>query len=59
MLARYNTSKSTNPEFVMSELGSSFTMGETSAYILVLGDQDTLTVRKSFVEYLFGKFTFF
>lgn len=56
IVGRINTSKRTNPEFVLSELGEDFTLGETGAYIAILGDRTTLTVEKRRVEYLFGTF---
>ncbi|KAI0133788.1 Chloroperoxidase [Xylariales sp. AK1849] len=51
--ARVNTSNSTNPTFGMSELGTEFSVGETAAYILILGNGTSGTVDKSWVEYLF------
>ncbi|GAB1313749.1 hypothetical protein MFIFM68171_03959 [Madurella fahalii] len=50
---RMSTSRRTNPEFAMSELGLAFTIGETAAYISILGDKTSLTVDRRLVEYLF------
>lgn len=58
-LARVDTSNATNPTFSMSSLGDSFSLGETAAYIIALGDRDEGTVDKSWVEYLFGELSFF
>ncbi|KAI0138289.1 Chloroperoxidase [Pestalotiopsis sp. NC0098] len=52
-LARVDTSMATNPTYSMSDLGNEFSLGETAAYIIALGDRDDATVPKSFVEYLF------
>lgn len=54
-LARVITSNTTNPEFFLSHTGSGFSVGETAAYIIILGDRDSGTVRKEVVEYLFGE----
>lgn len=54
-VARLMTSNLTNPEFSMSPLGDDFSIGETAAYIAILGDRKAGTVPKSWVEYLFGK----
>ncbi|GLB04920.1 hypothetical protein AtubIFM57258_010946 [Aspergillus tubingensis] len=51
--ARVNTSMATNPNYTMSELGASFSYGETAAYIIVLGDKENGLVNRSRVEYLF------
>ncbi|KAI1075743.1 Chloroperoxidase [Whalleya microplaca] len=51
--ARERTSRATNPTFTMSETGKTFSYGETAAYIMVLGDKVSGTVKKSWVEYLF------
>jgi hypothetical protein len=56
--ARYSrllTSNATNPEFELSELGFNFGIGETAAYIMVLGDRVSGTVPRSWIEYLFEK----
>lgn len=52
--ARIITSNATNPKYELSPLGSDFSIGETAAYILFLGDRESATVRKDLVEYLFG-----
>jgi len=39
----------------MSDLGDGFSAGESVAYIYVIGDTKTGTVKRQFVEYLFGK----
>lgn len=54
IVGRMRASNRTNPEFAMSDLGFSFTIGETAAFISILGDSTTLTVNKRLVEYLFG-----
>ncbi|KAL4951639.1 Cloroperoxidase [Aspergillus filifer] len=51
--ARVNTSKATNPNYSMSELGEDFSYGETAAYLIVLGDKESGTVDRSWVEYMF------
>lgn len=56
--ARVITSATTNPQFVLSELGASFSYGETAAYIIVFGDRQAGTAPKALVEYLFGKSPF-
>jgi hypothetical protein len=45
----------TNPDYSMSDLGAEFSIGESAAYIIVLGDHVSGTVQKAFVEYLFGE----
>ncbi|KAI0380338.1 Cloroperoxidase [Hypomontagnella monticulosa] len=52
-VARLMTSNLTNPEFSLSQLGDDFSIGETAAYIAILGDRKAGTVPKSWVEYLF------
>jgi len=54
-LARVKTSNATNPTFGFTQLGEEFSLGESAAYILVLGDRVSGTVPRSWVEYLFGK----
>lgn len=54
-LARVHTSNATNPTFTLTSTGLKFSFGETSAYIIVLGDRVAGTVRRAWVEYLFGK----
>lgn len=55
-LARIKTSKATNPTYSMSELGDAFTYGESAAYVVVFGDKKSGTVKRSWVEWLFGKY---
>ncbi|KAI0136713.1 Chloroperoxidase [Xylariales sp. AK1849] len=50
---RVATSNATNPTFTLTETGEQFGYGESAAYIIALGDRDSGTVNKSFVEYLF------
>jgi hypothetical protein len=58
-LARIKTSKATNPTYTMSDLGDAFTYGESAAYVVVLGgDKKSATVKRSWVEWLFGEFAF-
>jgi hypothetical protein len=52
--AAIQASKSTNPTFSLSDQGNSFSLGESVAYIIVLGEAATHTVKKSLVEFLFG-----
>ncbi|RYP65438.1 hypothetical protein DL771_008310 [Monosporascus sp. 5C6A] len=51
--ARMETSNATNPNFTLSELGESFSYGESAGYIIVLGNKTTGTVPRDWVEYLF------
>ncbi|KAI6081480.1 Cloroperoxidase [Hypoxylon rubiginosum] len=51
--SRLMTSNLTNPEFELSDTGSIFSIGESAAYVTVLGDKVSRTVPKSYVEYLF------
>ncbi|KAF2652386.1 peroxidase [Lophiostoma macrostomum CBS 122681] len=53
LAARKETSNTTNPTFVLSDIGRAFGFGETAAYILILGNKTTATVERSLVEYLF------
>ncbi|KAJ4346593.1 uncharacterized protein N0V89_010524 [Didymosphaeria variabile] len=52
-LARYTTSKATNANYSMSTLGDNFSAGESAAYLFILGNIDTQSVPRKFVEYLF------
>ncbi|KAI1459856.1 Cloroperoxidase [Annulohypoxylon moriforme] len=54
-VARLMTSNLTNPEYSLSDLGSAFSIGESAAYVGILGDKKSGTVPKSWVEYLFEK----
>jgi len=56
---RIATSKATNPEYQMSELGDAFTYGESVAYVILIGDKHTGTANRSWVEYLFGTYPVF
>jgi hypothetical protein len=51
--ARIQTSKATNPEYSLSEKGSNFGIGEAAAYVIILGDKVTGTVKQSLIEYFF------
>ncbi|KAK4172637.1 Chloroperoxidase [Triangularia setosa] len=55
IVARINTCKAVNPTYSLSFLGEAFILGETAAYISILGDTESLTVEKKRVEYLFQK----
>ncbi|KAI1647035.1 Cloroperoxidase [Daldinia loculata] len=52
-VARLMTSNLTNPEYSLSNLGSEFSIGESVAYLSILGSKETGTVPKTYVEYLF------
>jgi hypothetical protein len=54
-IGRLITSNRTNPTYSLSDLGSDFSVGETAAYILLLGDDHGVsgTVKRELVEYLF------
>ncbi|KAK4244523.1 Chloroperoxidase [Corynascus novoguineensis] len=52
-LGRIKASQATNPEYSMSELGDSFTYGESAAYVVVLGDKISGTIKRSWVEWFF------
>ena len=54
--ARIKTSQATNPEYELSDLGSTFSFGESAAYVVVLGDKNTQTVNRTWVEWFFGKY---
>jgi len=53
IVARIKTCKATNPTYSLSSLGEAFILGETAAFISILGDAESLTAEKRFVEYLF------
>jgi hypothetical protein len=55
IVARMKTCKSTNPTYSLSDLGEAFIIGETAAFISILGDAETITAPKKLVEYLFRK----
>ncbi|KAK6078669.1 hypothetical protein SCUP234_06007 [Seiridium cupressi] len=52
-LARISTYNATNPAFNMTETGQSFSLGETAAYMVVLGDRASSTANRAWVEYFF------
>ncbi|KAL2163777.1 hypothetical protein VTH06DRAFT_5836 [Thermothelomyces fergusii] len=52
-LGRIKTSQATNPTYSMSELGDAFTYGESAAYVVVLGDKESRTAKRSWVEWFF------
>lgn len=54
-LARVNTSNMTNPSFGFTKIGEQFSVGESAAYLIVLGNKTTRTANRTVVEYLFGK----
>lgn len=54
-LSRVNTSNATNPTFGFTKVGMQFSVGESAAYIIVLGNTTSRTVNRTVVEYLFGK----
>ncbi|KAI1336611.1 Peroxidase, family 2-domain-containing protein [Xylariaceae sp. FL0016] len=51
--ARLMISNLSNPDYTLSSLGSEFSIGETAAYVAILGDRVSGTVAKERVEYLF------
>jgi hypothetical protein len=53
IIARMKTCKATNPTYSLSDLGEAFILGETAAFISILGDAQSITVDKRRVEYLF------
>ncbi|KAK0648405.1 Chloroperoxidase [Cercophora newfieldiana] len=53
IVARMKTCKATNPTYSLSDLGEAFILGETAAFISILGDAKTITADKKLVEYLF------
>ncbi len=55
LVARQNTSAATNSAFNLTETGAFVAYAETAGYFIALGDKVTGTVKRSFVEYLFGK----
>jgi hypothetical protein len=58
IVGRIKTCNATNPQFSLSELGFEFILGETAAFISILGDPEKFTVDTSRVEYLFSEFCF-
>lgn len=53
--SRHMRSALENPEYSLSSTGSSFSLGENSALLSILGDKHSQTVPKNWVEYLFEK----
>ncbi|KAK5659959.1 hypothetical protein OQA88_13424 [Cercophora sp. LCS_1] len=53
IVARMKTCKSTNPTYSLSGLGEAFILGETAAFISILGDAKSITADKKLVKYLF------
>lgn len=56
LLARQKSSNETNPEYSLSDLGSEFILGESVAYVVILGDRQTRTANRTWVEFWFGEF---
>lgn len=54
-LARVQTSNATNPTFGFTKIGTAFSLGESAAYLIVLGNKTSRTVNRTVVEYLFRK----
>ncbi|KAK3372173.1 Chloroperoxidase [Podospora didyma] len=52
-MARILDSRAINPNYTMSDLGDSFTYGESAAYVAFMGDKNTGTANKSRIEWLF------
>ncbi|KAF1973328.1 Cloroperoxidase [Bimuria novae-zelandiae CBS 107.79] len=55
-LARYLASQRTNPDYNMSSLGDIFSAGESAAYLFIMGNIETATAPRRFVEYLFREY---
>lgn len=54
-LSRVQMSNTTNPTFGFTKVGQQFSIGESAAYLIVLGNKTTRTANRTVVEYLFGK----
>ena len=54
-VARIKTSQATNPTYELSELGKNFSFGESVAYMILLGDKNSGTANRSWVEFFFGE----
>ncbi|KAJ0118605.1 hypothetical protein N8I77_001602 [Diaporthe amygdali] len=54
-LTRVKTSNTTNPTFGFTKIGEQFSVGESAAYLIVLGNKTTRTANRTVVEYLFEK----
>lgn len=52
-LSRIQTSNMTNPTFGFTRVGMAFSVGESAAYIIVLGNSTSQTANRTVVEYLF------
>ena len=48
-------SRATNPTYRFTNVTEAFSLGEMAAPFIVFGDMSTVTVKKKFVEYFFGK----
>lgn len=55
IIARIKICKSTNHTYSLSDLGEAFILGDTAAFISILGDAKIITADKKKVEYLFRK----
>ncbi|KAK4164605.1 Chloroperoxidase [Cladorrhinum sp. PSN259] len=53
LTARQKSSNETNPEYSLSELGSDFIFGESVAYVLILGDKQSKTANRTWLEFWF------
>lgn len=53
--ARLQTSNRTNPMSGLNRVGQAFSLGESAAYIIVLGNATAQTAPKKVVEYMFRK----
>ncbi|KAK4451238.1 Chloroperoxidase [Podospora aff. communis PSN243] len=53
IIGRMKSCKATNPTYSLSDLGEAFILGETAAFIAILGDAESITAEKRMVEYLF------
>lgn len=51
--ARIKTSKATNPEYSMSNLGDAFSLGESAAYVVIIGDRKSATVPRGWLTWFF------
>ncbi|KAF4470461.1 Chloroperoxidase [Fusarium albosuccineum] len=54
-LFRQIESRSVNPNYTFTSTVEAFSLGEVAAPIIVFGDMESGTVKRSFVEYFFGK----
>ncbi|KAI1258492.1 Cloroperoxidase [Xylariaceae sp. FL1019] len=51
--SRHMRSALTNPDYSLSDTGYSFSMGENSALLSIIGDKHSQTVPKNWIEYFF------